>query len=115
MAGHVVREKDIRARGEPPDGFTESYIRSVLEREGIDFGRTCHCRGISPNREWTNARELFMPTDEEMAAQVAEAAAATAQSAAAEQRAVAEKAAMQKRIDELEAQVALQDKVGGVL
>lgn len=101
----VMREKDIRKNNNPPNGFTEDYIRGVLERNGIDFGRTTYVRGDEPNREWTNARQMFMPSNAELAANQAEQEAEAAVKKAEELRAKAEKDQMQKELDELKAMV----------
>lgn len=101
----VIREKDIRKDHNPPTGFTEEFIRSVLERSGIDFGRTAFCRGESPAREWTNARHMFMPTDEEVAAVKAEQDAEAAILEAEKARAAAENARKDREIEELRAQL----------
>ena len=103
----VIREKDIRKAHNPPAGFSEEFIRSVLEKSGIDFGRTTFCRGVSPDREWTNGREMFMPSDEEMAAVKAEQDAEAAILEAEKARAAAENARKDREISDLRAQLEL--------
>ena len=60
----VVSEQDIRKKidlnGLSFQG-TEDQIRAVLEKMGVDFGRTVHCQGDAPNRKWSNNRNAFQP------------------------------------------------------
>jgi hypothetical protein len=97
----VVRERDIRKHHNPPEGFTENFIRGVVERSGVDAGRTMFVRGGAPDREWTNVREMFLPSDAEMAAVKAEQEAAEAVAVAEKARAEAERQDMAKQIAEL--------------
>lgn len=64
----IVREKEI-LKDLSVDGMStverESTIRMVVEKSGIDFGRTCYCRGVHPTREWTNDSKDFEPSLEE--------------------------------------------------
>jgi hypothetical protein len=107
MEGFIVSEAEIRAKTNPPTGFTEDFIRSVLEKSGIDFGRTAFVRGEPPNREWTNTRQLFMPTDDQMAAMKAEQEAREAQEKAEKLRGIAESNAKDAELVELRAKLAL--------
>jgi len=101
----VIREREIRSKHTPPNGWNEESIRSVLERQGIDFGKTTYVRGDEPNREWTNARAMFMPTDAEVAANKAEAEAQEAILKAEKARHDANTIAMSKEIADLRNQL----------
>ena len=69
----VIKEqsilKAIRNAGVEHE-VNETTIRAAIEREGIDFGRSVHCRGDAPNREWTNLPSEFEPSEEERAVEL---------------------------------------------
>jgi len=66
MAGNinnvVVSERDIRNKielqGLEP-AQSEDQIMAIVEKMGIDRGRTCYCEGVSPNRRWSNSAHAF--------------------------------------------------------
>jgi hypothetical protein len=66
----VVKEADIRKKIDL-EGLSvkdaDSTIRSIVEKSGIDFGRTVYQQNESPNRMWANNRHAFEPTQEEQA------------------------------------------------
>ena len=74
--GHiVVKEAEIRKKIDL-EGLSvkdmESQIRAIVEKSGVDYGRTVHEKGVAPNREWANHSKAFEPTPEEQAALDAE-------------------------------------------
>ena len=60
----VVSEQDIRKKidlnGMSLSG-SEDQIRAVLEKMGVDFGRSTFVYGETPNRQWSNNRNAFYP------------------------------------------------------
>ena len=99
----VVSEKEILSKLDVAglsDETREGQIRAVLEKMGVDFGRTVHCRGEHPTREWTNTPNDFEPTAEEKAA-------AAAAAKAKELAELTENEVQRKRIEALEAQLAI--------
>jgi hypothetical protein len=60
----VVSEQDIRRKIDL-NGMTlsgsEDQIRAVLEKMGMDFGRSTFVFGDAPNRQWSNNRNAFYP------------------------------------------------------
>lgn len=101
----VIREKDILKRNAPGGVWTEEDIRTYLERNGINFGQTTFVRGDQPNREWTNARVMFMPSDAQMAADQAERDAEEATLKASKARQAAEDARKDQEIADLKKQL----------
>lgn len=68
----VIKEKDILKRLEIAglsEKDVEVVVRESIEKLGVDFGRTVHCRGSHPNREWTNNPNEFETSPEEIAAE----------------------------------------------
>jgi len=93
----IVKEREIRVnlRNAGNDDTSESVLRAITDKMGIDYGKTVYLRGEPPNREWTNDPLDYEPTPEEIA--VSQAAQVAKQK---------EESAKDKRIAALEAQLA---------
>lgn len=101
----VVKEKEILKRLEVSglsDAQKEVMVRETIEKMGVDFGRTVHCRGAHPNREWTNRSEEFEASPEEVAVKKS----AEAESLHRTIRAEAENMLRDKELADLKAELA---------
>jgi hypothetical protein len=73
----IVRESEVLAKmpdhGALSSVRREELIQAVIEKasfEGkvaVNFGKTVYCRGVHPNREWSNFMSDFEETPEEKA------------------------------------------------
>ncbi len=105
----VIKEKDILKRLEVSglsDTQKEVMVRESIEKMGVDFGRTVYCRGVHPNREWTNRAEEFEASPEEVAAAKAAQHAAEKEARDKAIREEAEKLMKDKELAELKAELA---------
>ena len=61
----VIREQDILKKDAPNHigNWDKDSIRAYQEAHGINYGGSVFCRGIEPNREWSNDR-TFGGSDE---------------------------------------------------
>jgi len=84
----------------------ETMIRAAIEREGIDFGRSVHCRGDAPNREWTNVPAEFEPSEEERASELKRRKAVAEAERAAKLEEEVERTLAAREIASLKAQLA---------
>lgn len=114
----VIKEKDILKRLSVADLSTaqmETMVRESIEKMGVDFGRTVHCRGVHPNREWTNRPEEFESTPEEIAAAKAAKEAADKEAEEKVIREAAEKMMREKELADIKAELAALKSQGATI
>lgn len=113
----VVKERDLVKRMEfagLSDNQIEITVREAIEKLGVDFGRTVHCRGDRPNREWTNNPADFEASPEEIAAAKVAKEAAEKEARDKVIREEAERMMKEKEIEELKAEIAALKAKSGI-